>query len=289
MLRYPFVFFLLIILPGCLLGQKTRMEAQDNTTVEAPKLPDSIKTDPVQRMEDKQRSEKDKREIKEEIAASSNATRNQMSGLVTTSVSKLGEIVKGVEANLSELLKVEANLDVQARTDLQAALKLMAELKVELNNTLTISNKVADKMDSLLKINASMELKLGNIETNMQAQGQGAAGWRNKMEQKLDHSVQTFTSKAGRDVNMLPKSAVDMSVSMAEKAVGMLTLFCGVFSAVVAMTFRYSRQRAEERAKAANEEKQFYHKALMTALTHVPPEKASEMEAQIEGRKNDNA
>lgn len=271
-------------LAGCVdIGSpKARQTDESDTKVEGPRI--TFKQDPEERKADKEERDKDRKERAEhkaEILASTNATKNQLSGLLTTSISKLGEKVTGVEANLKELLKVEASLSAEARADLRATVKLMTEFKIELKNTVTANTKIQNHMDSLVKATAELKLKVGNIDTNLQNQMQGQVGWNNKLQSKMEKWEQTLHGQAGRDVNMFPKQAVEVlenSWRTFSIIIGSIIALAGF---ILSLHFKFQKDKAQKQFDASERQRDRIFDLLHRALVHIPPEKAAEIERSI--------
>jgi inner membrane protein involved in colicin E2 resistance len=257
-----------IILCGCIADQRSNNTGGD-TTQSGP----TINVPPPQ-MVDTTGLEK---RIGDQITASSNTTQNQMSGLVTASVSKLGEKVTGLETNLSELIKLTANFNTTVQSEIKTKVEAISiintELKAEMHNIFTISNKVEARLNVLNEI----KLELGNLNT----QAQGQVGWNNKLENRIEDVKQTFTSAAGRDVNMLPKQAVDIIIGSWEFFTIMLSIILSAATTVIAFSYRYARMRAEKRFELEKQERHNLHKLLMVALAHCPADKAEEIKKNI--------
>jgi hypothetical protein len=277
---------LLFFVVGCVdIGSpRARQTDESDNKISGPKI--TYNQDPKEREADKEEREKDRKaraEHKAEILASTNATRNQLSGLLTTSISKLGEKVTGVEANLKELLKVEANLSAEARVDIRAAVKMMAEFKIELKNTMSVNTKLQNDMDSLVKLITDLQIKIGKIDTNIQTQAQGQVGWNNKLQSKMEKWEQTLHGQAGRDVNMFPKQAVDVlenSWRTFSIIIGSIIALAGF---ILSLHFKFQKDKAQKQFEAGERQRDRIFDLLHRALVHIPPEKAAEIERSIGG------
>ena len=123
--------FLTCLLTGCIADQKNR---QDNTgPAPAPPVV-NVNNPPAELV--------DLTPIKTEIQTSSNQTQAQLSGLVTTSISKIAEKLVGLETTIS------ANMTNTAVADLKA--------KLEMTNTMMA------KLQADIKMNADIDTKFSN-------------------------------------------------------------------------------------------------------------------------------
>jgi hypothetical protein len=196
--------------------------------------------------------------LKSEILQSANNTQNQLSGLLNASVSKLSEKLTGVEANLSELVKVTANTNISSNLELKnqisAAVTAVADLKVEIKATATFTNE--------------MTAHIARLEAIMTNNVNGQAGVYNK----LDSMQQEFKSAAGRDIqnNYLPKEAVKIIESSNWMLLGIISTFCGLGLSVLTIAYRNARHRENLNSKL-----------LMACLASMEPEKAEAIQKSI--------
>lgn len=153
---------------------------------------------------------------KAEIVTSNNDTANVMAGLVTASVSKVAETVKGVEATMDSVIKINVELTA--------------------------------KLNTQIELNTRLQATIDNLSANLNTQ----AGLYNKIESRLENI------DAGRDVNYLPREAVDVIINANNLCYGIVVAVISLASTITAMSFRASRQRAEIRAKEEREERQAY-------------------------------
>jgi hypothetical protein len=222
-------------------------------------------------------TEKLEKNIKDQITASSNNTQNQLSGLVTASVSKLGEKVTGVEARVTDLIKVEATMNNTAQADLRAkvdsVITTQAEFRAEMNNMVEVSNK----MSADLKAFADIKFQLGKITSDIE----GQAGVNNKIEKKIEDVKQTFLSRAGRDVNMLPKQAVDIITNSWMFFAGLVSTLLAAATTIISLSYKYARQRAERRFELEKDSKEKLYELLHATLVELPPEKAEGIKSKM--------
>lgn len=210
-----------------------------------------------------------KTDLRNELAASNNATQNALSGLVNTSVSKVAEQMKLVEANLKDLITVNNNAHLEARVEfkarLEAAVTTTANLRAELNNTLTLQ----------AQMNNTMQTRIGELRAELKAQvdayGAAQAGFNNRIEQVR----QEISNQAGRDVNYLPREAVNLLL-------GIMTTVFGAITVAIGWLGKNARQREQLRTQLEREERQRVHKLLLEALALVPEHRAKEIMPRIE-------
>jgi hypothetical protein len=267
----PFVLF------GCIRGADNR-KGDDNSEMKVTG-PIIKKIDDVSKQIDiKDNIDKVGKEISDKIITSSNATKADLSGLLNTSISKVGEKVTGLETNLSELIKFSAtmntNLSSEIKAKIEATATLNSELKAEMKNMINLSNKMEARLEAITDI----QIQLGKINTEAQAQ----VGLSNRIDKKVDELNQTFNSNAGRDVNMLPKQAVDIIIGGYENSAIIISLILGLASFVICMAYRYSRMRAENRFNAERDDRKFYHNLLIRALSQMDGSSAEVIECQLE-------
>jgi hypothetical protein len=206
-----------------------------------------------------------KQDLSNEIQASSNNTQNQLSGFVNASVSKLAEKLTGVEANLKDLLTVNATmtntLNASANTEIKAKLEASIKLVSEINSQISINNQMTASLNSEFKASITamneMKLELGKLALNAQA---GIAN-------KIQDIQTTIDSKAGRDVNYLPKEAVYIVVST-------LALVAFVFLITVIVVGINSRRREEQRTISERENVARWQAIALEAISGLEPEKA---------------
>jgi predicted nuclease with TOPRIM domain len=260
-MRKAATFLMLVFLTGCIGDQ----HSGDNSPV-IRQDPPVINVPPSQTVDSKGITD----DIKREITTSSNATANQLTGLVNASVSKLAEKVNGIEANLSDLVKVSAKLEAklevtnELKARLDAAVTATADLKAEMQNIVTTTAS----MDNRLKI-------LTDIKNEMANAASAQVGLNNKFEQKLEHLEETITATAGRDVNMLPKTAVDLIQYNLWAMITIITTLCGVASTTIAMAYRSARKREQATSNL-----------LLKVLSMVPEQHRETVSREIDAAKS---
>jgi hypothetical protein len=254
-----------VVLLLCLTGCLSPKGAQENHTAISPPI---INLPPPQQVDtSKLESRVDgiKQDLSNEIQASSNNTQNQLSGFVNASVSKLAEKLTGVEANLKDLLTVNATmtntLNASANTEIKAKLEASIKLVSEINSQISINNQMTASLNSEFKASITamneMKLELGKLALNAQA---GIAN-------KIQDIQTTIDSKAGRDVNYLPKEAVYIVVST-------LALVAFVFLITVIVVGINSRRREEQRTISERENVARWQAIALEAISGLEPEKA---------------
>jgi hypothetical protein len=257
-----------LLLTGCIADQRTDNQG-GNARTDGP-----IINLPAPQTVDTEKLEKN---MTDKIIASSNTTQNQLSGLLTTSISKVAEKVTGLETNLSELIKLNTTINntaqAEIKTKLDSAITLNTELKAEMKNIIEVNNK----MEAELKILTEIRVEIGKFNT----QAQGQVGWNNKLENKIEDLKQTFTSTAGRDVNMLPQQAVDVIINSWKLFAAIIATIMTAATTILSMSYHYARIRAEEAFKLEHQERQNTHKLLLIALAHCPADKADEIKRNL--------
>lgn len=271
-----FLFLPLITLYGCLTGNQSSHSDNGTTITNGPTI---YKQDETQRLEDKVENDKRKQDLKDEIIASSNSTKNQLSGMVTTSISKLGEEVKGIEAHISDLIKIENNLSIEARADINATLKAVTEIKVQLENTVNINNRMQNNMDDLVKV-------VITLQANLQAQAQAQVGIGNRLESKIERLETTITSTAGRDVNMFPPQAVDVIVSSWRLFIIIIAIIFIAICVYTTLRYKFSKDEMKHHYEYERQRADEQFKLLQVALMNIPPERVHLLEKQMMYIKN---
>lgn len=275
----------LLTLTGCITGQKNRQEGGTVTAI-PPKI-----TDWLLQQSDREKFntelEGQKEELQKQITASSNATQAQLSGLLNASVSKLGEKVTGVEARVSELVKLNATMNNTASAELKTSLdKVNAEItgiKAQMTNIVSLQNNMKAELSAITEIRAQLsavadiKLQLGKVTADVEAQ----AGVNNSIDKKIEDIKQTFVSSAGRDVNMLPKQAVDIITDSWRNFGIIIGLLLGAATTIISLSFKYARQRAEKRFEIEKQTKENAYKLLHDALIEIPPEKATNLRGKL--------
>lgn len=260
-MRKALIFLMLAFLAGCIGDQ----HSGDNAPV-IRQDPPVINVPPSQTVDSKGITE----DIKREITASSNATANQLTGLVNASVSKLAEKVTGIEANLSDLVRVSAKLE--------AKMEVTAEMKVRLDAAMTATADLKAEMQNIVTATASMDNRLKiltDIKNEMANAASAQVGLNNKFEQKLEHLEETITATAGRDVNMLPKTAVDLIQYNLWAMVAIITTLCSVASTAIALAYRSARKREQATANL-----------LLKAMSMIPEQHRETISREIDASKS---
>ena len=242
---------LLLSLPGCLGSQQNTIHQEAPVSL----IPPAAAAGPVALDPQAVVSA-----LRPELTASSNATQNQLNGLVNASVSKLGEKVVGLESNLRDLLHLQNTATLTAQTELQAklqaSLQATAELKLALSAITQLNTSVDTKVSALTQFETRLETSLNaltELRLRVESVATGQAG--------LSNSIQTL--KAGRDVNQLPTEAVYLLL-------GITGSLCGLFTTIVTLIYRASRQRAALSAQEEREERQQTYGVLLEVLSLLP-------------------
>jgi hypothetical protein len=237
---------LLVLLSGCVADNNTKQDQAPVTTtgpiINVP--PAQVTTEKV-----------DTGEITREIRASNETTQNQLSGLVTASVSKL-------ELNLKELFKLQFDTNMTASAEFKAKLEstvnALNDMKINLSNQMTATAHLEAKLQILNEIKAS-------LEAMVTANANGQVGLSNKIDQKVDSLKATF-GNVGHDVNMFPKQAVDVIVNTNETWAYVVGLICTVITTVAGFVAKNARKREAQS-----------NQLLMTVLAKLHPDQTREL------------
>jgi hypothetical protein len=261
------------ILLFCLTSCLSPEGKQDNQTVIAPPI---INLPPAQQVDTSKIEGKVsslEQGLVKEIQASSNNTQNQLSGLVNASISKLGDKLTGVEANLKDLLNVHLtmtnNLSASANAEIRAKLEATMRVVSDINATMEINNQLTASLNSDIKASVTamneMKAEVGKMSANAQL---GIAN-------KLNDIYTSVDNKAGRDVNYLPREAVYI-------VIGTLALVCFVFLMVVIVAGRNSREREEQRTNTERENVARWQAIALEAIASLDPDKAKHFRTILE-------
>lgn len=250
----------LCFLCGCIADQQNRFEQNDPVD-----QPVTIKVSPPQLMDKDEVKEElsagrreDRQEIENKIQTSSNNTQNQLSGLVTTSISKLAEQVTGLEANLKDLINLNATMNNTAvaefRAKVEATLTAVTEIKAQLSVVANLSLKFDNQMIALTKL----EAKIGDLNAQV--------GIGNKLE-KLE---QTITQNAGRDINYMPMETVKLVLGITGGLFALLTIVIGVLG-------KLARLREVARTMQERENVARWQEVALRAIGRLDPDKARDI------------
>lgn len=216
--------------------------------------------------------------IRQDIKASADNSAAQMTGAVNTSVNKIANDITGVRAELGKLLEINNNLYMQLNSNITnnmtANASVVAELKSNIQAVAKITAELEIKASVVADLNATVNTSL-KVMNEMKAQADlnasAIAGIANKVE--------NINATAGRDVNMLPRSAVVV--------VGIVVLAMSLLAAcAVSWAFKTTRDSAAEEAKTEREEARRLYGLLMKALVHVPEHQATGIARELTGGGN---
>ena len=245
MKRIPLL--LLFLLAGCVADNNTRQDHAGATTTSGP----TIYVPPAQLTTEKV----DTSDITREIKASNETTQNQLSGLMTTSISKL-------ETNLKDLFKLQFDTNVNATAEfknkMEASLSALNDMKITLSNQMNATANLETKLSVLTEIKTQLQA-IANTNAN------GQAGLLNQLNQKLDSFKASF-GNVGHDVNMLPKQAVDIIVDTNKTWAYIFGVVCAAITSVAGLIARNSRNREEQTTRL-----------LMSVLAKLHPDQTREL------------
>lgn len=276
-MRRVFLVLILLLLPGC-FSPSGRQDAE--AKIEAPRVVIPLPSAGASK-EDVRDQVSDVvggavKDIKNDIQASSNNTQNQLSGLVTASVSKVADKLTGVEADLKDLLNITAtmnntinasataniNAQMEMKAKLEASLTAVADVKADLN----VVNEMRADVRATLQASNEMKADLGKISANAQL---GIANSLKDIYTAIDNT-------AGRDVNYLPKEAVYLLMGV----MGFVTLILLV--AIVIGGYN-SRLREKNRTSQEKDSAERWQGIALRAIAALDPDKAKVFAKDIKG------
>jgi len=272
---------LALILTGCeLTGQKNQgrqenpVDQRPVVNVEAPKLLTS------EQVKDQLATQLDstKKDIRQEILTSTNSTQNQMQGLLNASVSKIADQVKGVEANIKDLLTINNTANIEVKNKLENTITAVNTMKAELTTTLQMVNQV----NAQLSVVNDMKLQLEKLNAQAAASASAQVGWNNKYEQKLQNITETISNSAGRDVNYLPKEAVQIMLDRERTFTYFIGGILALATTIISMSYKFARQREAGRRQVEVTERRETYGLVMKLLAMVSNKKSSDVIRQID-------
>jgi len=279
--RIALAVLMLIPLCGC-LDVKPRTGNEGNDTVVQPAPDVHVNVPPPQTVDQEEvKSEirKAASDVKTEVRSSANNTQSNMSGLVNASVSKLGEEITGVKAEIgdvqtdvtgiksevgdikTEVTGVKAEIgDVQ--TDVTGVKSEVGDIKTEVTGVKAEVGDVKTEVTGVKEMVNDIRLEVGKINAL------GQAGINNKLEQIEEH----VKNNAGRDVNYLPREAVKLMI-------GIITALCGLATTIVMVLGRNARIREREEADRERENVKYWQGVAMKAIGALDPDKSKDIGA----------
>lgn len=261
----PFMAGIAIVaLSGCVGDSSSRHGNDDNhATGPVINIPAPVAPIDEQKLSDRLKDgvsgelTKLKQDVSNQITASSNTTQDQLTGLVNTSVSKLAEKMTGVEANLKDLVHVEADVRNTATVDIKnridSTIKAVADLKLDITAQLALNANVAATLNAVNSMSAEINTKLA-----------AQVGIGNRIDQLEQHL------SAGRDVNQLPMNTVWLML------IGCTAVF-GLLLVVVMVMGRAAREREAERTAQERANVENWQKVALQAISQLEPGKAREI------------
>jgi hypothetical protein len=235
----------LFLLTGCIADQKNR---QDNTgPAPAPPVV-NVTNPPAQTV--------DLAPLKTEIQTSSNQTQAQLSGLITTSISKMAEKLVGLESSIS------ANMTNTAVANLQAKLEATNTMVAKLEADLKVNAEVNANFQNTMKMINDLKFQVGELNTSLKGIAAAQVGVGNKME-SLQQDVK---NTAGRDVNYLPKEAVDIMRSQDRVTMYIVGGILTLLTTIAGYGYKLARQREQN-----------LNQLLMKALARLHPDQSRDL------------
>ena len=256
-MRLVAVLAVLLALPGCLDLQSRPGNEDSPVIAEPPKV--TINVPPQQTVDSegiKSEVRKAASEVKTEVQASSNNTQSNMSGLVNASVSKLGEKVTGVEAKAEANLTATNNMKNEMSAEFNANAVATANVNSKAEANLTATAKLDTRVEAMATIIAELRVEIGKVNATAQV------GY-NKMEQIEEH----VSNQAGRDVNYLPKQAVQLML-------GIITSLCGLATTIVVILGRNARVRERLDAERERRNSKHWQEVALKAIGELGPDKS---------------
>lgn len=258
----------LVLLFGCIAGQKGDIN-QDYPLppVVDPTLGREVVMDKL------------RKDIKEDITTSSNATATQMTGAVNASVSKLAEKLVGLEASIRASIKATFTANTQAnaelRAEMQNMLQVITALKIELKMINEFNTKLEARINADISVVKELKSQIGAMTAKLDSQVNGQAGLWAKMESKME----SITNTAGRDINnYLPREAVDVMMDRERSFTYTIGAIMGAITLAIGWIGRMARLREKNRTIMEREERQYTARLLTTVLGMLPEGRASEVE-----------
>lgn len=273
----PFAF-LLLCLTGCVADQNNRQANENNQTgpvvnVPAPRLVPEAELE-KSRADNREAThaavDKAKTELRQEMQTSSNNTQNQLSGLVNASVSKVAEKLTGVEADLH--VNAENTMKLADKLNTTVTANAVLETKVGFQNEMIANLKI--QLQQQIDIKNEMKLELDRLN----AQVQGVLGAQAGINNKIETISTNATNTAGRDVNYLPKEAVELFTAL-------LTCVFGIGVLAIGWIGRNSRLRERAHTLEEKDERQKSQEILYYVLSLLPEAKSADVnmaQARIE-------
>jgi hypothetical protein len=269
-----------MILTGCITGQRndgrqeSPVDQRPVVNVESPKLLTS------EQVKDQLATQLDatKKDIRQEILTSTNSTQNQMQGLLNASVSKIADQVKGVEANLKDLLTINNTANIEVKNKLENTITAVNQMKAELNTTIQAVNQ----MSVQLQVVNEMKLQLEKLNAQAAASASAQIGWNNKYEQKLENITETISNSAGRDVNYLPKEAVQIMLDRERTFTYFIGGILALATTIISFAYKFARQREAGRRQEEVVERKETYGLVMKLLAMVSNKRSPDIIRQIE-------
>jgi len=247
-----------LILTGCALQENKA--GNDNSPVIQPAPVVNLNVPPVATEDIKAEVRRSRDDLKAEIQTSSNNTQSNMSGLVNASVSKLGEKVTGVEAKVEASATATANLSAKVtgiESKIDSTIVATANLNAKVESNVQATANLNARIESTMTMLNEMNVNVGKLNAI------GQVGIGNKLEQIEEH----VANAAGRDVNYLPKQAVELMI-------GIISALCGLATTVVMVLGRNARVRERQDADRERENVKYWQTVAMKAIGELDPAKS---------------
>jgi len=249
------VIIISIFLSGCIADNNSRLEKgnqEDKITINVPDVPIGKVVDDVSSR------------VKAEMANNNSQMSGQINGMIHQIKTDIGKVFE-------KMFEVNTKINTEFNSTIQGLMKINTELRAEVN----IKGSLIEKLS----------IENAEIKTKFNAQAQMAANaqiGKNNFKQSIKELKQTFDSKAGRDVNMLPQQAVDIIIDSWKTFSAILAGIGSIIVTIITLLLRNSRIRAEQRYQLEKQQSNKMFKLLTQALLHVPPTEAEKVRAEYE-------
>lgn len=198
--------------------------------------------------------------LSNQIQTSTNNMTSSLSGLVSTSVGKLGDNLTGMSNHFRSVL--EANIKSLADINAKAEINAQATLKgIE-----TFNSTISTKFDSVVKLESQIE----KLTAELKAMGSAQVG----IAKDMSSIQQDIKNTAGRDINYLPKEAVEIMMERERTFTYILGGILSLASLAIGWIGRNARERERLRTQSEREDRQSAERMLRFALAKLSENQA---------------
>lgn len=256
---------LLLFVSGCALNRVGSEDSPQGGTIIQVPPPQTVNSDEVA----------DK--VGDKINATTNNLQSTLQGLVNASMSKLAEVVKGLEANFTANANVNAAATAEMRNKLESVIQMQNKLQADIQNVISINNKMQADLAMVNSLDAKLDVA-NKLAAKIEANANVNASLLNLSKQ----IETTYNQRAGHDVNMLPDSAVKLLLNNLYIGGSVIFGLLIVATIVIVLTFKASRKREADRTAQEREERQRAFRLLLGTMTHVAPERSAQVKEMVE-------